>query len=96
MTESNMNIFAFPSPDDITSPYKGMSLLDYFAAKEDLSDFNGSGGFCPEGLSESLAGPKPSGDFKTNPIEWFKWDAVIRAKMKYIRAKAMLKVRSEI
>ena len=67
----------------------GMSLRDYFAAAEtldDLEDLN-------MGCAIALAGPKPAGDWCSNPIEWLKWDARWRAEVRFIRADAMLKAR---
>jgi len=67
----------------------GMTLRDYFAASEtldDLEDLNMAG-------AVALAGPKPEGNWSTNPIEWLKWEAKWRAELRFIRADAMLKAR---
>ncbi len=96
MSEPILNEYAFPSPDDIASHYKGMSLLDYFAAHELLTEYEQSETHYPPRLAEALGGPRPTGNWDTNAVEFFKWDATIRAKMRYIRAQAMLKVRAEI
>jgi hypothetical protein len=74
----------------------GMSLLDYFAAHDSLSDFEADCAVVSKELCVALAGNSPSGDRRTNPLEWFKWDSKLRAKMKFIRARAMLEARAEI
>ena len=85
---------AFPSPpsqysNGFYSTGNGMTLRDYFAAAEtldDLEDLNMAG-------AVALAGPKPEGDWSSNPIEWLKWDARWRAEVRFIRADAMLRAR---
>lgn len=47
----------------------------------------------PTNLAIELAGPKPEGNWESNAIEWCKWEALCRAKLRYIRADAMLKAR---
>lgn len=67
----------------------GISIKDYFAAAEtldDLEDLNMAG-------AVALAGPKPDGNWSTNPIEWLKWEAKWRAELRFIRADAMIKAR---
>jgi len=68
---------------------QGMSLRDYFAAAEtldDLQDLNMAG-------AVALAGPKPEGNWSTNPIEWLKWEAKWRAELRFIRADAIIQTR---
>lgn len=67
---------------------EGMTLRDYFAASETLDEEH----LTIDG-AVALAGPKPEGDWKTNPIEWYKWEAKWRATVRFIRADAMLKAR---
>ena len=66
-----------------------MTLRDYFAAAETLDDLEH---LTMEG-AVALAGPKPEGNWSTNPIEWRKWEAKWRAAVRFIRADAMLKAR---
>lgn len=68
-------------------------LRDYFAAHEKLSDHDHPDVPMPDTIAIALAGPKPGGDWFTNSIEWLQWEALYRAKLKYIRADAMLKAR---
>lgn len=41
----------------------------------------------------TLAGPHPAGSPETNPLAWMQWDCEWRAKLRYMRADAMLKAR---
>ena len=82
---------AFPAQDWQAkgNHHPGMTLRDYFAAAEtldDLEDLNMAG-------AVALAGPKPEGNWSTNPIEWLKWEAKWRAELRFIRADAMIKAR---
>ena len=68
----------------------GMSLRDWFAGQEKIDhaeDFNWE-------VCEALAGPRPTGDWLTNPLDWFRWEASWRAAMRYARADAMLAARN--
>ena len=67
----------------------GMTLRDWFAGKEQLSD---SYDFSAE-ICEALAGKRPDGNWSSNPIAWLEWEATWRARIRYIRADAMLKAR---
>lgn len=76
-----------------------MSLRDWFAGRETLrewdnSDSNPSAAFC-----ETLAGPKPphGWGYKTEDelVAMLQWEATWRARIKYIRADAMLKARGK-
>lgn len=63
-----------------------MSLRDWFAGQERVGDdevFHWN-------LLEALAGPRPSGDKKTNPVEWFHWTNTWVSRVRYARADAML------
>jgi hypothetical protein len=68
-------------------------LRDYLAAHETLSEYDHAEAVFPDALAIALAGPKPDGNWSTNPIAWHQWEALYRAKLKYIRADAMLKAR---
>lgn len=67
----------------------GMTLRDYFAAAETLDDLD----HLLMAGAVALAGPKPEGDWSTNPIEWLKWEAMWRAEARFIRADAMILAR---
>ena len=69
----------------------GMSLRDYFAAAEKID----SAEDYPWAMCEALAGPRPKGCMTTNPLEWLIWSATWQAKIKFIRANAMLAARRE-
>ena len=79
----------------VREQFPGMTLLDFFAAHETLSDFDHpetSGP--PLGVAELLAGPAPD-KCNGNTVARYEWEALWRAKLKYIRAVAMLKARSK-
>ena len=68
----------------------GMTLRDYFAAKETLADFDHPEVCVSSALTQVLAGPEPTdGDM----LEHLKWEAKWRAALKFMRADAMLKER---
>ena len=69
----------------------GMTLRDWFAGQEQLSDCND----IDMGTFEALAGKRPDGNLTTNTIAWLEWEAAWRARIRYIRADAMLKAREE-
>jgi len=70
---------------------QGMTLRDYFAAAEKID--------CDETftweLCEALAGKRPEKDRKSDPVAWEIWQATWQAKIKFIRANAMLAARKE-
>lgn len=68
---------------------KGMSLRDWFAGNEfiDMSE-----SFEWE-LCEALAGPRPLGNSKTNPVEWFNWSNKWQSAVRYARADALIAAR---
>lgn len=86
---------AFPSQENVNDPRisgllftPGMTLRDYFAAKEDISDLDS----LPTHMIEKIAGEKvPS--IGIDPIGFITVEAKARAKIKYIRADAMLEAR---
>lgn len=63
----------------------GMTLLDWMAGQETIGEEELSAGIC-----EHFAGPKPGGNWSTNPADWYEWEARWRAGVKYMRAYAML------
>lgn len=67
----------------------GMSLRDWLASQESIHPEDELG----SGLLEALAGPKPSGNWTTNPIEWFHWNNKWQAEVRYARADALLVAR---
>jgi hypothetical protein len=80
---------AFPSNDDGIQN-DGMSLRDWFAGKETLSDLDDPENRMPLQGAEALAGPMPASN---DPVDVMVWGATWRSKLRYIRADAMLKAR---
>jgi hypothetical protein len=72
---------------------KGMSLRDWFAGQETLADLDHPEATISPELTNALAGPRPDKTFTEDPIAWKVWESNWRAKLKYIRADAMLKAR---
>jgi hypothetical protein len=68
---------------------EGMSLRDWFAGNERIVDEGSNWELC-----EALAGKRPDGDWKSDPIAWQIWCATWQAKLRYIHADAMLKARA--
>ena len=82
---------AFPrSATDQCHSQEGMTLRDYFAAAEKLEDLDET---CISDIAVALAGPIPTGNWRTNTVEWIKWKAKWRAEMRFIRADAMIRAR---
>jgi len=71
----------------------GMTLRDWFAGHETLSDWDVTGACMPKEAAELLAGrPCPTtGNYVDNLI----WEADWRARLRFMRADAMLKVREQ-
>lgn len=67
----------------------GMTLRDWFAGREEISNEEV---FSWE-LCEALAGPRPDKDRKTDPIGWEIWQSTWQARVRFIRADAMLAAR---
>lgn len=85
---------AFPVPpvgtgdprDGMTTGHDGMTLRDWFAGQEkidpdDVFDWP---------LLEALAGPRPEGNWQSNPLGWFEWSNRWQARVRYARADAMI------
>jgi hypothetical protein len=69
----------------------GMSLLDWFAAHETLSEWDSGDAIMSDKMATALAGePKPEGGWGGDPLAMLKWEAKARSALKYIRAEAML------
>lgn len=66
------------------------SLRDKFAMAEQITAEDAGNWE----LLESLAGPRPTGNWTTNPLLWLAWECAYRAKIKYARADAMLAARN--
>jgi hypothetical protein len=85
---------AFPRPGISTNwaegyhTHKGMSLRDWFAAQEQLND---CGEVSIDFLETLVNSPTPK-----TPLEYIIWEAKTRAKLKFIRADAMLAARKEM
>lgn len=69
----------------------GMTLRDWFAGNEKIDQSEDLG--WP--LLEALAGPRPQGDWSSNPLEWFAWGNKWQALVRYARADAMLAARNK-
>lgn len=67
------------------------SLRDRFASQEKI-DPNEEMGWP---LLEALAGPRPSGNWNSNPMEWFNWSNKWQAAVRYARADAMMERRGK-
>lgn len=67
----------------------GMTLRDWFASQERIDQSEEFG--WP--LLEALAGPRPKGDWNSNPLEWFDWSNKWQAAVRYYRADAMIEMR---
>ena len=75
--------------DDRPHLQNGMSLRDWFAGQERIDQAEEFGWE----LLEALAGPRPSGDWKRNAMEWFDWSNRWQAAVRYARADAMIAAR---
>ena len=69
-------------------------LRDQFAAQEQLADCHQEGSGLSLKALEALAGRKAP-EFAKEPLAFFEWEAAWRARLKYIRADAMLHARQE-
>ena len=71
-----------------------MSLRNWFAGHEQLSDYDHPDIQVPKDMMTELAGPTPKrSDFKSDRlfvIACLRWDAKWRAEPRYIRADAMI------
>jgi hypothetical protein len=84
---------SFTDPSGATYLVGGMSLRDWFAGIEPIGE--SLSGLSIKAL-ESLAGrPKPGGDWKTHALEWFEFEAAVIARIKYIKADAMITERGK-
>lgn len=68
--------------------YPGISLRAWMAANEQLDSSEEFGWE----LLESLAGPRPSGNWSSHPLEWFDWSNRWQAKVRVARADAIIAV----
>lgn len=96
---------AFPLPPEIwgahfddPASYPGMSLRDYFAAAEQLTEWDHPECVASIPMCEALAGRKiPEHGWSAHtPEEWLahlRWEADWRAALRYLRADAMLRAR---
>lgn len=72
---------------------KEPTIIDYFAARETLSDLDDMQGLPDwwKALDLAANGPLPDGQtWSSHPIEMFRRDAAVRASVKFIRAVAMV------
>ena len=73
-------------------------LRDYFAAQEQLSEFDHLDAILPKKMAEALAGrpmPEHGWGAKTDDecLSMLQWEADWRSALKYMRANAMLAAR---
>jgi hypothetical protein len=87
--------FGKPHPDF----YHGMSLRDWLASNESLSQWDAVEPDAINEMCEALAGKRPDHGFNCHTpkeyIAMLKWEAKWRAALKYIRADAMLNEREK-
>lgn len=99
MSAANDGGPAFPAQDWQAkgNHHPGMSLRDWFAGQETLADFDNPDATMPRGMAEALAGrPRPdhgAGNTRDQWLAMLQWDADWRARLKFIRADAMLRAR---
>ncbi len=68
----------------------GVTVLDFFAAHEPLADFDNGNATIAKKLAEQLVGHgEPPGCLEF-PLVALRWEAEWRAKLRYLRAEAML------
>jgi hypothetical protein len=77
----------------------GMTLRDWFAGKENLSEWDDQESIPSKSMAEALAGyQQPTHGWScSTQSEWIAmltWEAKWRSALKYIRADAMLKARN--
>lgn len=91
---------AFPVPDShhangqVQYGGYGMTLRDWFAGQETLSDYDHPDAWKSYDIVlVGVNGPHP--DPKTNPLGYYKWECEARAKLRLMRADAMLAARKE-
>jgi hypothetical protein len=77
-----------------------MTLRDWFAGKENLSEWDDQEAIPSKSMIEALAGyPQPTHGWScSTQSEWIAmltWEADWRSALKYIRADAMLKARNK-
>ena len=84
----------------VREQFPGMSLRDWFAGQESLSEWDYQEAIPSKSMTEALAGrPRPEHGWScSTQSEWIAmitWEADWRSALKYIRADAMLKARSK-
>ncbi len=73
---------------------EGMTLRAWFAGQETLSDYDHPDSWQHYSLMlEAVNGAPP--DAAAEPLDYFKWECEARAKMRFMRADAMLAARSK-
>jgi hypothetical protein len=92
VTDTHVNLSLQPTNPETGGfdPQPGMTLRDWFAGREVIEQseiFNWP-------LIEALVGPRPRGNYDSNPVEWFHWNNLWQAKVKFARADAMLAARN--
>jgi hypothetical protein len=69
----------------------GMTLRDWFAGQDSLQEFSS----IPLSIGVAVVGPCPQTRFDDDPLPWLEWWALVLARLKYLRADAMLKARED-
>lgn len=70
-----------------------MTLRDYFAANEHLSDYDKDILYISKDVAIDLVGREMP---MVRTVDYFVWDAEVRAALKYIRADAMIRERNKV
>jgi hypothetical protein len=89
---------AFPQPETAYPKTKvnGMTLRDWFAGQETLSDLDDPEAIVSDEMAEGLAGPKPKAGWTPgNIVAMTRWEAKWRAALRYLRADAMIAEREK-
>jgi hypothetical protein len=95
-TEGHGNIRRSPDGLSWETWSEGMSLRDWFASRETLSDWDDTEAVMSKHMAEALAGePQPEGGWSSDAIGMFRFEAKWRAALRYIRADAMLAAREK-
>lgn len=87
MSKDTEDVAAFPTQPGFVD--QGMCLRDWFAGQEQLSDLDSADLDIGIEKAEALDGPHPGNE----PLAQMQWEALWRAKLRYIRADAMMKAR---
>lgn len=79
-------------PSAIGDDFAGMTLRDFFAAHEHLSDYDKETLYISKDIAIALVGREMP---MAGSVDYFTWDAEVRAAIKYIRADALIRQRGK-